>query len=195
MAEAVDKIGVVRDHRWIKADQQLAVLEPRCRVVVSLGGGKAREVSRDDLVRLLRPGSVVECVHAFLLADPRKRRLAGGMKADLRAALALLEKRGATVADVDSGLTTAKEGHKRAMLALADQQIGRSNRGLRSALNGERSRGRPHTTFSAQQIKDAKAIWRNIKDFSDWRSAQKAFDREVPGFTTARAFKLWKGRQ
>jgi hypothetical protein len=195
MTEAVDKIGVVRDHRWIKAEQQVAVLKPRCRVVVSVGGGKMQQVSRDDLARLVRPGTVIELVHAFLLADPRKRRQPGGMKADLRAAMALLERRGGMVADVDSGLTTAKDGHKRAMLALADQQIGRSNRGLRSALNGERSKGRPRLDFTDQQTKEAKAIWRNTKDFPDWRAAQKAFDAEVPGFTTARAFKLWRGRQ
>lgn len=195
MGWAVDKIGVVRDHRWIKADAQVELLKGRCPKVVSLSGGKVQQVTRDELAVLCRPETTVELVHVFLLAEPKRKRLSGGMRADLRMALRQLEKRGAVVADVDSGLTTAKEGHKKALLALADQQIGRSNRGKQSALNGERSRGRPRKSFNAQQAKDARAIWRNTKDYPDWSAAQKAFDADVPGFTTARAFRLWKGRQ
>lgn len=190
----MDKIGVVRDHRWIKAEQQAAVLKPRCRIVVSLGGGSMQHVSRDDLVRLAREGTTVELVHAFLLADPRMRHGPGGMKADLRAMIGKLEKRGAVISDVDAGLTTAKEGHKKAMLALADHHIGRHNRGLKSALNGALSRGRPKYVPSKEDLAKAKAIWRNTKDFPEWEDAAKALKAEVPQFTTARAFKLWKGR-
>ncbi len=194
MGMAVDKIGVVRDHRWIKADAQVQMLRSRCRVVVSLGGGKVQQIDRDELARLVRPDTVVELVHAFLLAEPRRKRQPGGMKADLRVAVAQIEKRGGAVADVDSGLTTAKEGHRKAMLALADQQISRSNRGHKSALNGAKSRGRPVAAFSPQQLKDAKAIWRNVKDYPTWEAVQAAYDAEIDGFTTARAFKLWRGR-
>jgi hypothetical protein len=195
MTEAVDKIGVVRDHRWIKADQQAAILAPRCRIVVALGrGAKAQEVSRDDLVRLVRPGTMVECVHAFLLAEPRMRHRPGGMKADLRMMIGKLERRGAVISDVDAGLTTASEGHKKAMLALADHHIGRHNRGLKSALNGALSRGRPTYRPTKGDLAKAKAIWRNVKDYPEWKDAAAAFEQEVSQFTTARAFKLWKGR-
>lgn len=40
----------------------------------------------------------------------------------------------------------------------------------------------------------AKAIWRNVKDYPEWKDAAKALKAEVPQFTTARAFKLWGGR-
>ena len=113
------------------------------------------------------------------------------MKADLRMALRQLEKRGAKVSDVDSGLTTAKEGHRRAMLALADQQIGRSNRGAKSALNGAHSRGRPVRRFTADELRDAKAVWRNVKDFPTWADAENGMPKD---FTAARAFRLWRGR-
>lgn len=190
---AVDKIGVVRDHRWIRADKQVERLAPRCRIVLSLGGGKVNQIERGALVTLARPGTVIELVHAFLLAEPKRKRLTGGMRRDFRAALTAIEKRGAKVVDLEADIGSDK---RKAFLAVVDADIGRSNRGLSSHLNGAKSkRGRQPASFTAQQIKDAKAIWRNTKDFPDWEAAQAAFDEEVPGFTTARAFKLWRGRQ
>lgn len=189
----MDKIGVVRDHRWFKADEQAARLAPRCRVVVSLGGGKVKQARLEDLAQWCRPGTVVELVHAFLLAEPRRKRLSGGMRSDFRKALAMLEKRGARVFDLEADVGS---GQRKALLAVVDADIGNSNRGRQSSLNGHKSkRGRKAAHFTAQQIKEAKAIWRNTKDYPDWEAAQAAFDAEVDGFTTARAFKLWQGRQ
>lgn len=193
MTEIDDKIGVVRQHRWVSAEAQAKILKPRCRIVVSLGGGKERQVTRAELERLVRPGTVIEFLHVYLLADPHKRSVKGGMKADFAAALKrLVDDRGGTVVDVDAGLTTAKDGHRRAMIALAEDQIGRANKGLKSALNGARSKGRPAAKFTAEQLKDAKAVWRNLRDYPTWLDAEKAFPE---GFTAARAFKMWRGRR
>lgn len=192
MVDPVDKICVVRQHRWLAVDAQADRMKGRSRVTVSLGGGKVQQVDRDGLVKLCRPGAVVELVHAFLLADPRQKNRPGGLQADFRRALALIERRGATVKDLDGAVGSGRQ--RKALLALVDKDIGRSNRGAKSAANGARSRGRPMAEFSAQQRKEAKAIWRNVKDFPTWEDAQKAFDAEVDGFTTARAFKLWRGR-
>jgi hypothetical protein len=196
MTEAVDKIGVARDHRWKRAPEQIKVLEQRCRKVVSLGGGDAVHISREDLERLVRPGTVLEFVHAFLLADPRRKKLKGGLREDFRAALARLEKRGAVVVDVDAGICSQK--HKRALLALADSDISRSNQGAKSATNGARSKGRPEAAFTPQQLKDAKAIWRNVKDYPYWKDTKaplsEIVDENGIKFTPERAYDLWKGR-
>lgn len=160
----VDRIGATRKHRWLAVEAQAEQLEPRCRTIVALDS-----VSRDDLASLARPGTVVELVHAFLLADPRMRRRPGGMQADLRRAIAQLAERGAVVADLHSGLTTAKAGHKTALLALADAQISRSNRGQRSALNGAKSRGRPRKVFPPEVLEQARVVWesRRLKTWAD----------------------------
>lgn len=190
MSEAADKIGVTREHRWIKVARQAELLKPRNRIVVSLGGGDLPQVTREDLERLVREGTELEFVHAFLLADPRRKKMAGGLRADFRAALARLEKRGAKIVDVDGQICSGK--HKRALLALADADIARSNRGAKSATNGARSRGRQQAEFTAEQTKEARAVWRNLKDYPEWDDAAGALP---DGFTVHRAYKLWGPRK
>jgi hypothetical protein len=196
MSEAVDKIGVVRDHRWKRASEQIKLLKPRCRKVVSLDGGDAPLISRDDLERLTRPGTVVELVHAFLLADTKRKHTAGGMRADFRAALSRLVVRGVKVVDLDGGVCSQK--HYRALIALAESDIARSNRGAKSATNGARSKGRQPAEFTAEQMRDAKAIWRNVNELPTWKDAAKALAKIRDGngykFTTARAHLEWGGR-
>jgi hypothetical protein len=197
MTDLADKIGVTRQHRWLSADKQAEILVPRCRKVVSLSGGSTQIVTREDLERLIRPGTVIELVHAFLLADPKRKRTAGGMKADFRSVLGRIEKRGGIVVDVDAGICSQK--NKRALLALVDSDLARSNRGAKSAANGARSRGRPKGQFSLQQLKDAKAIWRNVKDYPNWVDTRAPLGEIVDPngikFTPDRAYDLWKGRK
>lgn len=193
----MDKIGVVRDHRWMTADKQAEILDPRCRVVLSLGGGKSKLIDRhvdlDDLVMLAREGTQIELTHAFLLAEPRRKRLSGGMRTDFRVALKKIKARGAEVFDV-----TAVIGSDQPVpfLAWVDAEIGRSNRGLASAANGENSkRGRKPYEPTKQELKDAKAIWRDRIEYPEWPDADKALREQVnERFTAARAYDLWKGR-
>jgi hypothetical protein len=192
MNDSQHRIGVVRHHRWLSATEQERILTERCRIVVSLGGGKAKLVTLDELAKLTRPGDVIELVHVFLLADPRKKHVVGGMKANLKAAIALLvDKRQGIISDADTGLTTETPGHRKAIMALAEDQIGRSNKGLKSALNGAKSKGRPMASFTPMELKDAKASWRNVKDYPTWGDVAKALPE---GFTTARAYKLFGKR-
>ncbi len=59
------------------------------------------------------------------------------------------------------------------------------------ATNGAQSKGRPRGVFTADELLDAKSVWRNVKDYPTWADAAKAMPE---GFTPARAFKLWQGR-
>lgn len=188
-----DRIGVIRQHRWVSADKQAELLKPRCAKIVSLGGGGVRQVEREDVEKFARPGTEIVLVHAFLLADPRRKRVAGGMKADFRAALARLEKRDAVVVDLDAGICSGK--HRRAMLALVDSDIARSNRGAKSATNGARSQGRPTYEPTDAEKAAAKAIWRDLIDYPEWPDADKAIRKQVNKlFTAWRAYDLWGGR-
>lgn len=194
MTENTDRIGVVRQHRWLSADKQAELLRERCRKIVSLGGGKLPQVEREDVEKLARPGTAIELVHSFLLADPKRKRTRGGMKADFRSALERLEKRGAVVVDVDAGICSGK--HRRAMLALVDKDIARSNQGAKSATNGALSRGRPTYEPTRDELKAAKAIWRDLIDHPEWSDADKALREQVnPRFTAWRAYDEWGGRK
>lgn len=199
MTDAVDKIGVIRGHRWVGAFEQWSILRDRCRVVLTLDkpiekGRGVKAVTRDELMNLVRPetATVVEMVHAFLLADPRKRRVVGGMKADFHAAVERLIKRGGVLVDVDTGLSTADPGHRKALVALAEDQIARSNKGLHSAANGAKStKGRQPAKFADAELLRAEAVWFNRGKYPTWAAVMKALPK---GFTTARAHRLWGPR-
>jgi Asp-tRNA(Asn)/Glu-tRNA(Gln) amidotransferase A subunit family amidase len=194
MAEPVDKIGVVRHHRWVAADVQVERLKDRCRIVVSLGGGPARQIDRDGLVKLSRPGTVIELVHAFLLAEPRRKKLRGGLQADFRAALAQLEARGAKIVDLDGSVCSGKQ--RRALLSLVDSDLARSNRGAKSATNGAKSRGRPAYEPTEDEKTAAKLIWLDRRKYREWSDANKALRKQVnKRFTAWRAYGLWGGRE
>lgn len=195
-----DIICVVRDHRWLSADQQAKAFRERgdCRAIVSLGGGKRiAQVTRADIERMVRRGTVVRVMHTFLLAEPKRTSTA--MRDDLNEAIGGIAKRGGFIEDVESGLTSAEKGHWFAMSARALELIGKHCQGARSATNGKRQRGRSLVEFSDAQLRDAKAIWRNVKDYPTWEDAGKALaeirSAACEKFTTDRAFKLWKGRK
>ncbi len=158
-----DKIGVVRDHRWVKAVEQHRRLEAEgCRGIVEIDG-KKNPVHQSDIIKMACPGRVFALAHAFLLADPKGRNRRGGVKADFDAVLKALTDKGAIVKDMETGLTTETAEHRRAVMAVSYSHIARSNQGLKSALNGTRSRGRPKEWADP---KDRKIIW------EEWHSSE-----------------------
>lgn len=195
----LDAIGLVRDHRWLGAAEQAKRLEADgCRVVLALDDTrKMRQATREDVEKFARKGTTFKLVHAFLLADPRKRRKVG-MKADFCAWLKrLVDKGGAVLKDVDMGLTT--ERHRKAIVAVADDMIARHCQGYRSAANGKVQRGRQLVEFDAKQLAAAKAIWRDTVEYPTWHDARTALAaiKSAKGekFTTDRARKLWQSRK
>lgn len=169
-----DKIGVVREHRWIKANEQRKRLDAEgCRGILDLGGS----ASRSDAVKMACQDRVFVLVHAFLLADPKARGKKGGMKADLAAIIKELDKRGATVKDMETGLTTQQPEHRKAILALSYAHIARSNQGLKSNLNGNRSKGRPR---SWDDPAARKIIW------DEWHSNENKTNKQASERASAR---------
>lgn len=76
--------------------------------------------------------------------------------------------------------------------------VGRQRQGLKSAAISTARKGTPQADFTPAQLKDAKAIWRNVKDYPTWPDAAKALALIVSPngqkFTTARAYKLFGKR-
>lgn len=193
MTEFQDRIGIVRAHRWVSVSKQTEALRAHCRTILELGPQHRRTSSFEDVEKLARKGTVFMLVHAFLLADRNNGRGTVAMKADFRARLSRLEKNGAVVMDVDSQISSAKQ--RRALLALADSDIIRSNKGAKSATNGALSKGRPTYNPTMQELKDAEGIWRDLIEYPEWADANKALRKKVNRkFTAWRAYDLWGPR-
>jgi hypothetical protein len=194
-----DTIGVVRAHRWVNPTEQARRLEADgCRIIVSLEGGKHKLVTRDELLRLARTGTVLKFVHAMLLANV-KARGAKAIRADYRKwEKRFVEERGAVVKDLESGLTTEQPGHRKAIVALTDDLIARHAQGFKSAAISTARKGTPQADFEPSHFKEAKAIWRNVKDYPTWPDTVAPLAEIVSPngqkFTTARAYKLFGKR-
>lgn len=188
-----DTIGVVREHRWITAPDQASVLRPASRTIVTLYGGGFRRVTLEQLATLTRPGTVLNLVHAFLLAEPGPTR---EMKASLKEAIKLLTvERQGIVRDVTTGMSTDTKVRKQALVDMAGVQIGRSNQGKSSATNGALSPGGQPLDLSTEQLRDAKAVWRDLIDYPEWDDAARGLRKVHREFTIWRAHKLWGPRQ
>ena len=161
-----------------------------CSQVVDL-----EEHKRADVLRLVREGRVFKLVHAFLLASPSKQR---GMLADFDKALAEIERKGGAVKDVHTGLISSDPPQRVALRLLVKDQIRRDRQGYKSASNGKRMKGRQLVVFAPQQLRDAKAIWRDLVDYPTWDVAESALaeikTEKGEKFTPARAHKLWGPR-
>lgn len=188
-----DTIGVVREHRWIKVEDQARILRPECRIIATLYGGPFRRVTLEDLAKLTRPGTVINLVHAFLLAEPGPTR---SMKVSLCDAIELLTvERGGIIRDVTTGMSTETKPRKQALIDAASVQIGRSNQGRESATNGAKSPGGQPLDVSKDQLRDLKAVWRDLIEYPEWEDAQRGLHAINPKFTIWRAHKLWGRRQ
>jgi transposase len=166
MTKTEDTIGLVRDHRWMRSARQKECLAPISRVVIDLGDKRGKDGNGyriDDLLPLIRPGTVVQLVYAFLLADPAKKSETGKPRraAFDRAVSLIVEKRKGVVKDVLTGLSTETPAKRLAFRAAAHDQIARSNRGLHSAENGALSPGRPSQYGPAER----QIIW------EEWHSS------------------------
>jgi hypothetical protein len=162
MSTSEDTLGIARDHRWMRLAEQQKQLKPVSRVVVVLGDTKGRDAGKGhelaDVLRIIRPGTVVQLMYVFLLAESRSQPGKHGKmrRATFDKALAAVEGRKGIVKDMLTGLSTETSAQRGALKALAYDQIARSNRGLNSAENGARSRGRPSRWSDP---KDRQIIW------------------------------------
>jgi hypothetical protein len=185
------------------AVQRELLQQDGCRIIVELDG-KKDSVSRADLEKLTRPGTVVKFVFPFLLADPKARSRKGGMKEDFVAALNRLcgerpKGRAGIVKDVKAGISTADPMQKRAIIALAKEHLAASGKGMKSAATAAKRKGRASVDFAVGQYALAKQIWRDVIDYPTWPDArvelEKIKSEKGEKFTTDRAARLWGPRK
>jgi hypothetical protein len=174
-----DAIGFIRPHPRIKEGVQ--------RSALTADGVKGIVDDREAIERMAVKGRVFKVRHLFLFAEPKARKR-GGWRKDLLDFMGRVEDKGAIIKDVDLQLTTEKPSHRSAMVLQAIEQL--ANNGRTVHLKGKRQ-GRKATTFDAATLRDAKAVWRNVKEFPRWEDAEAALPE---GFTPARAYKLFGKR-
>jgi transposase len=134
---------------------------------------------------IIRPGTVVQVMYAFLLADPSKRM----RRCAFDKALEIVEARKGIVKDMLTGLSTETPAKRLALKALAYDQIARSNKGLNSAENGARSRGRPSRWSDPER---RQIIW------DEWHSSAHATNTDAANEASRRMgvpighYVMWK---
>lgn len=186
----VDAIGIIRQHRRVSVKGQREILEEDgCRVIVEIGT-KKNQRKREDILRLVRGGTVVKLLHTFLLADTHKYKLAPYRRKDLLNTMAAIEKKGGTIKDVASGLDTADPEKRYALIALATDQLARDGKGLRTAKRNYARKGRPVRTWTPEEWKEAEAAWTNRK-LKTWNDVKAMLPE---GMTLWRAYRAFGGR-
>lgn len=178
----------------MRLSAQQAHLKECCRVVLVLGDQKGRDAKGhklEEVVPIVRPGTVVKLMYACLLAEARSEPGKHGKmrRPSFDKALALIEKRGGIVKDVLTGLSTETKDKRRALILSAHDQIRRSNRGLNSEENGKLSRGRPRQWGDPAH---RQIIW------DEWHSSAHATNTEAADEASRRMGKrithyvMWK---
>jgi hypothetical protein len=176
-----DTIGFIRPHARIgEKVQRSALIADGCRAILD---------DRVALERMARPGTVVKVRHLFLLADPKSRRKQGGWRKDLLTCMGRLEKKGAIIKDVSSGLSTANPEHRYLLVEGAIKALASNGRTVH--LEKKRSGRRP-MVFSTDDNNKAEKVWLNVKRYPTEAEAQTAMPE---GFSTSRARKLWGPRK
>jgi hypothetical protein len=104
--------------------------------------------------------------------------------------MARLEKRGGTIKDVDSQLTTTNTEHRYALVALACDQLARDGKGIRSRANGMVRKGRPVRTWSPDEWKQAENAW-NSRKLKTWDDVKAMLP---DGMSLARAYRAFGAR-
>lgn len=182
-----DVIGFIRVilPRYTDAGQRKAMDAHSIDRVLTEGGKRGRG-TRADLMRMVRPDTVVAVLHVHLLADPRTKRKRGGTRADLWKAIDHIEQRGGVIWELYSGLRSdAREGRD-AMTRGAVETLARGRHKTRAS----DKRGRPKKTFPAADLTKAKALWesRKLKTWAD-------VEAKLPdGMTPRDCWNLWGSR-
>lgn len=148
--------------------------------------GRGNSGTRQDLVRMVRPGTVVAVQHLFLLADPKRKHGRGGMRADLWRVVDEIEKRGGVLWELYTGLRSDTREGRDAMTRAAVESLARG----RHKTSAADKRGRPAKTWTENVLTKNGAVWEGRK-FKTWDDAEAHF---IGGMTAREAWALWGRR-
>lgn len=149
-------------------------------------GGKKLEGTLADVVRMVRPGTVVAVQHAHLLADPKMKHKRGGTRQSFWAAFDAIEAKGGVIWELYTGLRTDTKEGRDLMTRAAIETLARG----RHKTSAHDKRGRPAKTFTEAQIEKGRAVWESRK-YKRWQDAAKHLPK---GMTVRHAWKLFGRR-
>ena len=181
-----DVIGYIRVilPRYALAGQKEAMERHGIEKYLVEGGRKPKPTgTRQDVTRMMTEGRTLAIQHLFLLADPAKR---ANMRRDLWRAIDEVEKRKGVIWELYTGLRSDDRKQRDEMMRNAVEALARG-RHKRSAAD---KRGRPKKDFTPLQIEKAQQIWQSRR-LKTWAAVKEQLP---PGFTLARAYKLWGPR-
>jgi hypothetical protein len=177
-------IGFVREHRWVSTQAQKARLK-------AAGCATIRDLDKEDRSDMERLGGnrPVMLVHAFLLAEQDRTR---SMWSDFVRTLGEIEKREGYVVDVGTGLNS--RDNRPEFLDVVRGQVRRSQQGEASAENARKGKsGQKPIEFTAGQYKQARVIWRDVRNFPTYDAAKDGLKAIKGQRGKAKvAFSLWR---
>jgi hypothetical protein len=181
-----DVLGYIRVilPRYAEAAQRKAMGAHSIRYVQE--GGKHGNGSRDALLRMVRPGTVVAILHLHLLADPKSKRKRGGTRADLWSCIDAIENKGGTFWELYTGLRSDNREGRDRMTREAVETLARGRHKTRAS----DKRGRPAKTWPENVLAKNKAAWESRK-YKTWAEAEAHF---IGGMEARDAWKLWGRR-
>ena len=146
---------------------------------------------RKDLIRSMRVGSIVEVVELYLLAGANLK--AGARKKDLIAVIAEIQDKPkfGIILEASTGRRSDNPKEWREMLAQAFEQIARSGKVRKSALNGALSQGAPKWTPTKEQDAVIDKEWfrrTNTTDNERMAAIQEKLGKLAPSRTTIRKY-------
>lgn len=159
-----DIIGLIRvlKPRYTEAGQRAALTAPgvNARCILNLA-----DATREEVLRMTRPGTVIAVQHLHLVADPKRKHQKGGMRADLWKALDAFEKKGGVFWELYSGLRTDTKAGRDTMTRGAIETLARG----RHKTERNDKRGRPPKEFTKTQWEVAEKVWfdKRLKRWSD----------------------------
>lgn len=185
-----DVLGFIRVilPRYTEAGQRKAMDANSIERVLTEGSKQQRRFqgTRAELLRMVRPGTVVAIQHLFLFADPKTKRKRGGTRADLWRAVDDVERRGGSFLELYTGLRSDTREGRDAMTRAAVESLAR---GRHKTGKGDK-RGRPKKEFPAADLAKAKAAWESRK-LKTWAAVQEKLPE---GMTTRDCWNLWGSR-
>lgn len=139
---------------------------------------------RDALILSVRRSSLVEVVELYLLATSNGR--ADSRKRDLLKTWDAIEKRGGVVIEQSTGRRSDNAKEAREMQAQAFEQISRSGKGKKSALNGALSKGAPRYVPTDEEMRVIREEWYSVQNETTDEAVAQILERlgdRAPGRT------------
>jgi len=144
---------------------------------------------RKELIRSIRPGTIIEVIEAYLLATDGGR--SDSRKRDWLKTVDEIEDKGGIIIETRTGLRSDKPKEWRQVQAMAFEQIARSGKGRNSSANGALSKGAPRWNPTPEQLDVAERQWFSRKHKTDderMAAIQDKLGKAAPSRTTMRKY-------